>query len=105
MALSDKAAEQRFIVVEKIELPEIKTKAMVGVLANFKKSFKGLGKNTILVLPRKDEKLVKSIRNIPGFENTLANSLNVADVITANSLLVLKESLGVIEKTYLKDNK
>ncbi|MBI3232140.1 MAG: 50S ribosomal protein L4 [Candidatus Doudnabacteria bacterium] len=105
MALSDKVFDKRFIVIEKIELPEIKTKAMVEMLANFKKSVKDIGKNTMLVLARKDEKIMKSVRNIQGIGNSFANSLNLADVIKAESLIVLKDSLPVIEQAYLKDGK
>ena len=102
MALSDKAKENRFIIIDHIELPAIKTKEMAALIANFKKAVKEMGKKTMLVLPKKDEKVFKSARNISGIESIFANSLNVVDVLKADSIIALKESLSVIEKTYLK---
>lgn len=102
MALSDKAKENHFIIVESIEMPAIKTKEMVALMANFKKAVKGMGKKAMLVLPKKDEKVIKSARNIPGLQSIFANSLNVVDVLKADSIIALKDSLGVIERTYLK---
>jgi len=102
MALSDKAADNRFIVIDKMELPAIKTKEMAGIISGLKKSIKDMGNKQMLVFPKMDEKLVKSIRNLPSISSIFANSLNVVDVINADSMVVLKESLPVIERTYLK---
>jgi len=105
MTLSDKVKENRFIVLDKIELPEIKTKEIVKILSGFRKAAVEMGRNQLLVLPGKDVKLIKSIRNLTGIKSIFANSLNVADIIKADSLVVLKDSLPVIEKTYLKNLK
>lgn len=102
MALSDKAKENGFIVVDRIELPAIKTKTVVDIIGSFKKAIKDLGRKQLLVLPKKDEKLLKSARNIPSIESIFANSLNVVSVIKADSIIALKDSLPVIGKTYLK---
>ncbi len=101
MTLSDKAKDQRFIVVDKIELPGIKTQALLKIISGFKQSVKAMGKSQLLVLAGKDEKLVKSARNLPGFGTIFAKNLNVLDVLNADSLIVLKDSLPIIEKTYL----
>jgi len=102
MALSDKAADNRFIVVDKMDLPAIKTREMAGIISGLKKSIKDMGNKQMLVFPKMDEKLVKSTRNLPSISSIFANSLNVVDVINADSMVVLKESLPVIERTYLK---
>ncbi|MEK7617642.1 MAG: 50S ribosomal protein L4 [Patescibacteria group bacterium] len=103
MTLSDKVKENRFIVVDKMELSAIKTKEMLGILKDFRSKIKDLGKKQILVLPKKDEKLVKSSRNLPNISSIFANSLNVVDVINADSMIVLKDSLPVIERVYLRE--
>lgn len=102
MALSDKAADNRFIVVDKMDLPAIKTKEMAGIISGLKKSVKDMGNKQMLVFPKADEKLVKSTRNLSNISSIFANSLNVVDVLNADSMIVLKDSLSVIEKVYLK---
>ena len=55
-----------------------------------------------MVLPKNEQDLARSVRNLPQVKTVLASSLNVVDVLKSDSLLVLKDSLPVIEKTYLK---
>ncbi len=98
MSLSDKVKEQKFIVVDQIELPGAKTKEFVKIIGNFK----DLGKKQMLLLPKKDDKLVRATRNLQGITTLFANSLNLVEVLKADSIVVLKDALAVIEKTYLK---
>jgi large subunit ribosomal protein L4 len=102
MSLSDKAKAGNFLVVENIHLDPVKTKEFVKVVEAFKKSINNLGKNLMLVIPKSDKNLVRVSRNLSKVKTVLASSLNVVDVMTSDSMLVLKESLPVIEKTYLK---
>jgi len=98
MSLSDKAKENQFIVIDQISLDQPKTKEFVKVLANFKT----LGKRQLFVMPKKDDKLSRVHRNLQSVTAALANSLNVVEVLKADTVVILKDSLGVIEKTYLK---
>lgn len=100
MSLSDKAQDKKFIVIDQIELSAAKTKEFVKML----KAFKDLGKKQMFLLPKKDDKLIKASRNIPSVTSIFANSLNVVEVLKADTIIALKDSLGVIEKTYLKTN-
>jgi large subunit ribosomal protein L4 len=112
MSLSDKAKENQFIVVDSINLEQPKTKEFLKVFGALEKgvSAKGgsasggktFGKTQMLVLPRKEEKLSRGSKNIKSVKYVLANSLNLIDVIKSDSIVVLKDSLAVIEKTYLK---
>jgi large subunit ribosomal protein L4 len=105
MSLSDKAQEKTFIVIDQIALQNPKTKEFASLLADLRLKIKDLGKKHMLIIPKQDEKLVRATANLKSVHTVLANSLNLVDVITANSILVLKDSLPVIEKTYLKLNK
>ena len=101
MSLSDKAKDGKLIVVEGVNLEAPKTKQFVAIM----KAIGGkveLGKKQLFVLPKQDDSLNRASRNIPHVTPTLATSLNVTDVLKADSMVVLKESLPVIEKTYLK---
>ncbi|MDR3643133.1 MAG: 50S ribosomal protein L4 [Candidatus Doudnabacteria bacterium] len=101
MSLSDKAQSGAFIVIDRIVLDQPKTKEFVKILAAIS-GIKNFGKRPLLVMPKKDEKLVRGSRNLKSITSILASSLNVVDVLKADSLVVLKDSLPVIEKTYLK---
>ena len=102
MSLSDKAKEKQFLVIDQISLTAPKTKEFNKVLEGLKTAIKTLGKNTMLVLPRKDDSLVRSTKNLKSVNTVLANSLNIIDVLKADTVVALKEALPVIEKTYLK---
>lgn len=102
MSLSDKATNGHLIVVDAIALEPVKTKAFVKVMATFSDKVKEFGKKQLMVLPKKDDSLVRASRNIQTVSTSLANTLNIADVLKADSIIVLKDSLPVIEKTYAK---
>jgi large subunit ribosomal protein L4 len=103
MSLSDKVKDGRLIVVEGFNLESVKTKEFVKIMQAFHAKIDTLGKKHMLVLPNNTDTVVKASRNVPFVETTLAASLNVKDVLKADSMFVLKDSLAVIEKTYLKE--
>lgn len=102
MSLSDKVKSGRIAVVESINLEQPKTKLLVKFLEHFNKALQIPGRGQLLVLPKKDESLMRAGNNLSELQTRLANSLNAVEVIKARHLIVLKDSLGVIEKTYLK---
>ena len=102
MSLSDKATDKQFIVIDQLLMDQPKTKEFVKMFTGLQGSLKNIGKKQLLVTPRKDDKIARSSRNIKSVKLVLANSLNLVDVLTADTVLVLKDSLPVIEKTYLK---
>ena len=81
-ALSAKAAAGEIIVVDSIKLDSIKTKDFRAFLNAVKADGKSL-----VVTPAKDEVVVKSARNIPGVETTMANLMNVYDILKAKYLV------------------
>ena len=93
-ALSAKAAEGGIIVVDGLELPEIKTKTMKGFL-------NAIGaKKTVMITPEVNENVVKSARNIPGVLTTTAKILSVYDIVNANQIVVDKAALAIIEEVF-----
>ena len=94
-ALSAKAAAGEIIVVDSIKLDSIKTKDFRAFLNAVKADSKSL-----VVTPAKDEIVVKSARNIPGVETTMANLMNVYDILKAKYLVLDKEALAVIEEVF-----
>lgn len=102
MSLSDKAEAGNVVILDAVEMKAPKTKEFTAILSGLRKSAQGLGKKPLFVLPGVDQTLVRASRNIPSVKTVPATSLSVLDVLTADSLLVMKDSLPVIEKIYLK---
>ena len=94
-ALSSKVAESEMMVINKIELEAIKTKAMVEMFTNLK-----TGKKVLLGLPENDEVIYKSARNIEGVKVVTVNSLCVYDILNCNNFVVLKDAAKKIEEVY-----
>ena len=93
--LSAKAAEGKLVVIDSIKLDAIKT-------ADFRKFLNAVkvdGK-AVVVTPEVDTVIVKSARNIPGVLTTIANLLNVYDIINAQYLVVDQAALAKIEEVY-----
>ena len=94
-ALSAKAAAGEIIVIDSIKMDSIKTKDFRAFLTAVKADGKSL-----VVTPAKDEIIVKSARNIPGVVTSMANLINVYDILNAKYLVLDKEALAVIEEVY-----
>lgn len=92
--LSAKAAAGQLIVVDSLDVSEIKTKNVRAFLDKV-----GGGK-AVLVTPEVRENLVKSARNIPGVLTTTATILSVYDLVNAGQLIVDKAALAVIEEVF-----
>ena len=81
--LSSKVLENNLVVVDKLELDEIKTKNMVNVLENLKVEGK-----TLIILPEKNLNVQKSAKNIEGVKTGLVNTINVYDLLKYNKLVI-----------------
>ena len=92
--LSAKAAAGNIIVVDGLEMPEIKTKTMKGFL-------NAVGaKKTVMITPEVNENVIKSARNIPGVLVTFANLINVYDILNAKKFVVDQAALAKIEEVF-----
>ena len=94
-ALSIKATEDSVIVVDGIEMEEIKTK-------EFKKFLEAVGVygKALIVTPEVNENVIYSSRNLPGVKTTFARLLNTYDVMDARAFVVDKAALEIIEEVY-----
>ena len=94
-ALSSKVAGNELIVIDKIETAEYKTKTMVNML-----SAVGAAKKVLVVLAEKDEKVYRSLSNIPGVKVALYNTINVYDILNCGSLVAAQAAIEKIEEVY-----
>lgn len=97
MTLSDKAKNKKIVLLDSLELKKIKTKEFLRVLSKLP-----VKKTILTILPKSEKNIIYSTRNLPYVKTILADSLNVIDVLAHEYLLMPKESLKVISKTYLK---
>ena len=104
-ALSQKLRDNEILFLDKINLIQPKTKEANKIVANISKisGFEKLAtkkKNkAILALPKKDENVSRSFRNIPGLQISETRNLNVLDILTYKYLILTepKDNLSLIK--------
>ena len=92
-ALSAKAAAGEIIVIDGLDMGEIKTKTFQSFLNSVNAESKA-----VVVTPCGN--VVKSARNIPGVVTTTAKILSVYDIVNAKQLVIDKAALAIIEEVY-----
>ena len=93
--LSSKVLENELIVVDKLELKEIKTKTMVSVLKDLKVEGK-----TLILLVDKNKNVEYSARNIEGVKTISINNINVFDLLKYNNLVLPLDTVKKLEEVY-----
>lgn len=93
-ALSTKVAENEIIVIDELKLDSFKTKEMAAILKAFEAD------NALVVTAGKDDNVVRSAANIPGIETSMAENLNVYDVLKHSKFIVTKDAVSKIEEVY-----
>ncbi len=92
--LTSKLQEKNLIVVDKLELNEIKTKEMVKVLSNLKAS------KALILLDSKNLNVQASSRNIENVKTTLVGTINIFDLLKYDSLVVTEDAIKKLEEVY-----
>lgn len=91
MALSSKLSDNQLFVVDKIDLDEIKTKAVLKIV-------EALNIEKALILTNDaDRNLVLSARNLPGIKVLKTEGLNVYDILKYQHLVIVEGSINAIE--------
>jgi len=96
MSLSDKAKNNKLVLIDKLELAEIKTKEIL----KFLKKLPIKEKKTLIILGETNKNIIRSSANIPFVKVTLANNLNIIDLLNYKYLLITLKGLEILEKTY-----
>ena len=93
--LSAKVSSNELVVVDKLQLPEIKTAEMVKIFANLKVEGKAL-----VLLPANDVNVQKSSRNIKGTKTLTVDTINAYDLLKYNKLVVTEDTVKKLEEVY-----
>ena len=95
-ALTAKLGDEAIRVVDSFGLEAIKTASVAGVLT----ALNATGR-VLVVAPASDETLRLSARNLPTVDVILADSLNVVDILNADTLVIEQPALARMEEIYL----
>lgn len=97
-ALSAKVADKTLTVVEGFESVEAKTKKFVGVLSKLGLTDKK--QNLLLVTDSKAVKVKRAGRNVEGVAFAGGTLLNAYEVLRSKRVVIMKEALEEMEKTF-----
>jgi len=92
-ALAEKLAGNAVTVVDALTAAEIKTKAAAELLQRL-----GCGGKAVLVDVAPDEKLSRSVRNIPGVSFLASGRVTARDVLGAERIVVTKSALERLQE-------
>jgi large subunit ribosomal protein L4 len=91
MALSSKLQSNKLVVLDRLELDQIKTKAFWEICKALKV------KNALIVTDKKNDNLEMSSRNVPTIKVLRSEGLNVYDILKYESLVLLESAISDIE--------
>ncbi len=94
-AMTSKLNDGDIIVVDEIKLAEGKTKLMAKALKALKAE-----KKALVVLPARDENVVRATANLPEAMTSYVNTLNVYDILNAGKIVLSKAALQSVEEVY-----
>lgn len=94
MALLSKFQDQEAVVIDDLNLSEIKTKQMAGIL----KALKLNGTTCLVGTAKQDPVVYKSARNLPGVEVAPTSQFNAYSVLRPKRLLLTKAALEELRK-------
>ena len=89
--LSEKIRENRFVLLENLELASHKTKDLAGIAAKL-----GLDGKTLLVDRRDNEKLARAAKNNPALEVVDALGMDAYNALDAKTVIVTEHALRVM---------
>ncbi|HYN70476.1 MAG TPA: 50S ribosomal protein L4 [Candidatus Eisenbacteria bacterium] len=95
-ALTAKLGDEAIRIVDTFALEGFKTRDVANILA----ALNATGR-VIVVAPATDEQLWRSARNLPTVDVIRADSLNVVDLINADTIVIEQPALARIEEVYL----
>jgi large subunit ribosomal protein L4 len=91
-ALAQKIQQQALLIVDALNATEVKTKAAVELLSRL-----GVSGKAVLIDVTADDKLLRSVRNIPGVSLVQAGRVSARDVVDARRVVMTKSALEKLQ--------
>ena len=95
MILSAKLADNKIIVLNELNLTEVKTKAVVNVMRNV--NAEG---SPLLLLPERNETIFKSARNIDKMHISNVDVLNAYELLNNKQIVMTVDAVKKLEEVY-----
>ena len=94
-AMTTKLNAGEIIVVDKLELKEAKTKLMAETLKKLQAE-----KKALVILPEREESIIRATANLPQAKVSYVNTLNVYDILNADKLVMTVAAKESVEEVY-----
>ena len=94
-ALTCKVNDNEFVVVDKIELADAKTKNIVAMLKAL-----GADKKALIVTADSDAMVVRASNNIPNVKTAFVGSVNVVDILNCDKMIIAQDAVKRVEEVY-----
>jgi len=95
--LSDKVANDNLIVVDELTLEQPRTKEMLELLSKLPSA---AGKKVLMMLPKRDENVVLSTRNIPTAKVQHVSSINVVELLKHDYVVMPVKTVRWLELVF-----
>jgi len=107
MVLSDRLAGNNIVVIDKVEMADFKTKVFNNFIKKIEVIFpidkdKKMKRSILFVNDNKDEKVLKSSRNLVGFNIINLENLNIVDLLKYRNLVITESAVKTINERYTK---
>jgi large subunit ribosomal protein L4 len=91
-ALSVKASGSQVVVLDALQMDVPKTKQVMEILGRL-----GIDSSALILLPQRDEMILRSVHNMPNVRTLVAQYLNVRDLLKFDYVVMPLAALDVIE--------
>lgn len=98
MCLSEKVAANKLILIDKIELPEMKTKKIAELLNKLPNK----AEKTLIAVEKDNKNAMRSTNNLSFAKAVFADNLNIMDLLNYTYILLPLKGLELLKKTYNK---
>lgn len=95
MGLSAKAQDGKIWAISDLDVKTVSTKDFAVMLTKLPAA-----RSMLLVLPKKDQKLLLSVRNLPNVTVRLYDNINTLEVLRHDNIVFATESLPLVEKKW-----
>ena len=94
-AMTTKLNAGEIVVVDKLELKDAKTKLMAETLKKLQAE-----KKALVILPEREESIIRATANLPQAKVSYVNTLNVYDILNAGKVVLTKAAKESVEEVY-----
>ena len=103
VALSSKVKDKEFTVLDSIGLTNWKTKEMATVIKKVSELFPVKHGSLLVVIPGKlSDTVERTVKNLPKVDVMEAKNINALNIMARKNLIILKDSVDVINNTFVK---